>query len=157
MARGPVITLVAVFALGAALLGVNVAASVPTPALSTAAESESAPAPAEAPEAASPGSAASPGTAPARRAFPAKARYGGVTAGGRAVPVTIWVDGGRARIYVCDNREIEQWLYGTARDGVVAATGENGGRLDGRYSEGKITGTVQVAGYPDWSFTARPR
>lgn len=161
MSRGPILTLVAVLALGAALFGLNLAAGGgPTPTPESAAASAptapevdaplkaDAPLEADAPEADAPDS----GTAPD---LPATGRFDGTTAGG--VPVTIWVDGERARASVCDDETIEYWLTGTARDGRVEATGKNGARLDGRYADGRVTGTTQVPGHPAWTYTAGPR
>lgn len=157
MSRGPLLTLIAVLALGVVLLGVNFASGGSTPPAESAAASAPA-APADAPEAAAPEAAApaadSADDAPAT--FPANARYDGVT-DPRAVPVTLWVEGDRARAYVCDNKGIEVWLNGTARDGVVYATGKNGARLDGRYEGGEVGGNVWVPGYPQWTYTARPQ
>jgi hypothetical protein len=152
MSRGPVLTLLAVFALGAVMLGINVAASEPgappdtAAATGTVASAGAPPASAEAPTAAT----AAPDPFPARARFVGEAQ----TANG-TVPVSITVDRERAKIYVCDNRRIEAWLQGSARDGLVDARGRGANHLTGRHEGTQIAGTVQITGYPEWSFTAR--
>jgi hypothetical protein len=102
MVRGPVLTLLAVFAVGAVMLGINVAASEPETAPDTTA--------AAATPAASAGAPTST-TAAAPAPFPARARFvGEAQAASGTIPVSITVDGDRAKVYVCDNRRIEAWL-----------------------------------------------
>jgi serine/threonine-protein kinase len=155
-----VLTLLAVFALGAVMLGINTAASEPgAPPDTTAAEATAPAASTGAPPASAgaPPSAGAP-LAPTAAAepFPARGRFVGEarTANG-AVPVSITVDGERAKVYVCDNRWIEAWLQGSARDGLVDARGRGANHLTGRHEGTQITGSVQVTGYPEWSFTAQ--
>jgi hypothetical protein len=147
MVRGPVLTLLAVFAVGAVMLGINVAASEPETAPETTAGAAT--------PAASVGAQA-PTTAPAPVPFPARGRFVGEaqTANG-TIPVSVTVDGDRAKVYVCDNRRIEAWLQGSARDGLVDARGRGANRLTGSHDATRITGTVQITGYPPWSFTAQ--
>ena len=153
MPRGPVLTLLAVFALGAVMLGINIAASEPGAPPDTTAAAATAPAASAGAPAASAGA---PAASAAPEAFPARARFVGEaqTANG-TIPVSITVDGDRAKVYVCDNRRIEAWLQGSARDGLVDARGRGANHLTGRYGGAQVTGTVQLAGYPEWSFTAQ--
>ncbi len=152
MPRGPLLTLLAVFALGAAMLGVNIAASDPAAPPDTT--SAAATAPAASSGEATTTAAAAPTAAP--DPFPDRARYVGEaqTATG-TIPVSITIDGDRAKVYVCDNRRIEAWLQGSARDGLVDARGRGANHLTGRHEGTQITGTVQITGYPEWSFTAQ--
>jgi hypothetical protein len=147
MPRGPVLTLLAVFAVGAVMLGINTAASVPETAPDTTAAAATPAASAGAPTSTTPA---------APTPFPARARFVGEaqTANG-TIPVSITVDGDRAKVYVCDNRRIEAWLQGSARDGLVDARGRGANRLTGSHDATGISGTVQVTGYPEWSFTAQ--
>src|SRR4051812_21807900 len=158
MPRGPALTLLAVFALGAVMLGINIAASEPgappdtaaAAATGPAASTGAPPASGEAPTATTAATTAAPDPLPARARFVGEAQ----TANG-TVPVSITVDGERAKVYVCDNRRIEAWLQGSARDGLVDARGRGANHLIGRHEGTQIAGTVQITGYPEWSFTAQ--
>jgi hypothetical protein len=152
--RGPVLTLVATLGLAMTLVLVNGATTpdaspAPGPATPAAVAAPS-PAPAE-PAQAAPAPVPEP---PA--AFPAEAEFVGdaETAKG-PVPVTITVDGGRAKAYVCDGRRIEAWLRGTAADGAVELTGRKGARLSGTLDGDTVAGSLRLPGYPEWTFSAR--
>ena len=92
---------------------------------------------------------------PPTAAFPAKAKFVGEAATAKGpIPIAITVDGGRAKAYVCDGKKIEAWLQGTAKDGTVELTGRKGARLSGKLVGDAVEGTVVLAGYPEWTFSA---
>ena len=159
--RGPVLTLVAMLGLALTLVLVNGAttrdaAVVPVAAAPAAVTAAADPAPPSAtPEPAAPtaGAAAEPPAA----AFPATAKFVGEAPTAKGpIPIEITVDGGRAKAYVCDGKKIEVWLQGTAEDGVVELTGRKGARLSGTLTGDAVEGTVVLAGYPEWTFSAGP-
>ena len=94
---------------------------------------------------------------PPAAAFPATAKFVGEAPTAKGpIPIEITVDGGRAKAYVCDGKKIEVWLQGTAEDGVVELTGRKGARLSGTLTGDAVEGTVVLAGYPEWTFSAGP-
>ncbi|MDT0349130.1 hypothetical protein [Pseudonocardia charpentierae] len=157
--RGPVLTLVAMLGLALTLVLVNGATSrdappVPVAAAPAAVTAAADPAPpSAAPEPAAPAPEAA--VEPPAAAFPAKAEFVGEAPTAKGpIPIEITVDGGRAKAYVCDGKKIEVWLQGTAEDGVVELTGRKGARLSGTLTGDAVDGTVVLAGYPEWTFSA---
>lgn len=145
--RGPVGTLVAVLALGAVLVVVNVAgvpdaqpvaavpAAPPSPSPSTPAPTPSTPSPAPAP------------------ALPAEAVYTGRTSGNE-VAVAIAVRDGLAAGYLCDGTAIEAWLEGTAGGDGVILEGRDGARVTATVDGAALFGTVWAPGGGSRPFSA---
>ncbi len=103
-----------------------------------------------------PTSAAAPSTAPAApptTAAPAdqsRATYAG-RVNGAAATIAIAVRDGSAIAYVCDGRQAEAWLQGTASAGQLTMTGSDGASLSGNYDGGKAAGSVAATG-KQWAF-----
>jgi hypothetical protein len=146
--KGPVITLVAAAALGLGVLSANLAQENPPtaperPAASVAASSAT-PAPTTKP------------TVPAPVPFPAKAAFhSDIPTRSGTLAVDIKVTGATATAYACDNYGIEEWLAGSAIDGVVALKSNDGkSRLDGRLeANNTIAGNLSI-GDKQWTYTA---
>jgi hypothetical protein len=143
--RGPILTLVAVAVLGAAILLINISKEEPPPPDQSAAQPTSATAVAPPP---------SPATPPPP-AFPAKADYvGKVATADGTITVEITVDGDKAIAYACDGNTVESWLRGSAVNGAVSlANKDKTSRLDGRLQGDAILGTLSI-GEKKWDFTA---
>jgi hypothetical protein len=140
--RGSLLTLLAVAALAAALLGLNIARE-PAAAPVAAPAVEPAPAPTQAP----------PTTPP-----PAiDAAYAGRTAGNEAT-IAIAVKDGKAVAYLCDGERIEAWLEGTVDGFTLSMHGPDGATVTGDVSEGAVFGeaTVQDRRWPYSAALATP-
>lgn len=140
--RGPILTLVAIAALGLVLFLVNLTAAPGTPPPAQAA------APGTTSASAEPAAAVTP--------FPAQASYTGQTEGkttGEAA-VAITVKGEKASAYLCDGKSLEAWYNGTAVDGKVDLKGKDGNVLTGTLNGDTISGTVSAGG-KSWKFSAK--
>ena len=138
--RGPLITLFAGLAL-ALVLGV-LSANATTDEVArrnAAAEQPAAPA--------APTTAAASPTPPPATAAPAafRAAYAGRVKGG-AASIAIAVRDGGAIAYLCDGRRIEAWMLGSATDGRLQLTGDDGASLIGTFDEGSAAGEVTARG-----------
>lgn len=181
--RGPMLTLLAVLAVGLAVFGVNtVLAGGPAdePAVTTTAQSGSAGsagstgsagsagsdgygAPAEAPTAEAPQAApqaAAPQGAPRQerqeqQAAPAvsDAAFAGRSAGNE-VTVAMGVEGDKVVAYVCDGKRVESWFEGTVDGGKLQLSGVDGD-LTADATDQAVFGTVAV-GDKSWPFSAQP-
>ena len=156
--RGPVLTLVAMLGLALTLVLVNGATTRDAAAVPVAAAPAAVTAAADpAPRSVAPEPAAPTATEPPAAAFPETAKFVGEAPTAKGpIPIEITVDGGRAKAYVCDGKKIEVWLQGTAENGVVELTGRKGARLSGTLTGDAVEGTVVLAGYPEWTFSAGP-
>ncbi|MEJ3655153.1 Ig-like domain-containing protein [Actinomycetes bacterium KLBMP 9759] len=132
--RGPLLTLLALIALGGALLAANGATATPPNAVA-----ESAPAP-EPPVVTTPPPA------------PVQVAYAGRTAGKEAT-IAIAVSDGRAVAYLCDGKKVEAWLEGTVENGALALRAEDGATASGTVTGEAVDGTVTTSG-ATWDFTA---
>lgn len=139
---GPVLTLVAVAALGGGIWLVNEGqrAEPLTPQ----------PAVAQAPAPPSPAP-----VVPAAPAFPARADYvGEIPTKTGVIALEISVTGAEATAYACDNASVEVWLRGSATGGKLDLLGKDGGsRLTGGLGADGLAGQLTV-GAKSWSFTA---
>ena len=150
--RSPLVTLAGLVVAFAIFFGINLANSAPRQAtgpgyssaspssssLDQGSETPSSPATQSASPSASPSET---GTAePEGDQFPDKVVYAGRTDDSTAVAVAVLGD--RAAAYVCDGRNVESWMRGTARDGELNLRAKNGdnleAKLDGSTIEGKI-------------------
>ena len=148
--HGPVLTLLAVALFMAGMFIANMtnakrvqpvsaaalpaASSTPIPTVSTPVS----PAPTVATSAPSPTPIVSSG-------FPPQVAYTGWTAGHEA-SVAIAVKADRAVAYLCDGTQLESWLRGDARGGVLALTGKSGDTLTGRRNGNTVSGEISVRG-----------
>ncbi|HEY0813368.1 MAG TPA: hypothetical protein VGE11_08785 [Pseudonocardia sp.] len=149
----PLLTLLAVFVLGGALIGLN--------ALGDPGNKNGQPSPAAdavgatvAPAAAAPTSAPAPAAAtPAPPAVAQKAYAG--RSSGNEVTVAIAVKDGRAVGYICDGKHVEAWLQGTVRGSDLALKSADGAStILATLDEAKSLGTVAV-GKKQWPFAAK--
>ncbi|MGH3794648.1 MAG: hypothetical protein ACRDSP_07135 [Pseudonocardiaceae bacterium] len=142
--RGPVITLLAVAALAAALLVVNMRTAAQT---QTAAVVVASPANAQPPAAAQSAPAPrQPAGAPASP--PADVRpgtYAGRTSGNEAT-IAIKVRDDKASAYLCAGKRTEAWLKGTVSGGRVTLQGTDGAMATGLVQGDAVFGTVQLQG-----------
>ena len=187
-ARGPVLTLLAVLAVGVAVFAVNtvlnpttstidaaaapLAASAPADGASGYSDGygEAAPAPAEpqaapaaqapaaqAPAAQAPAAQAPAAAAPATRApgRPAVAdtAFAGRSAGNQ-VTLSVGVKDGQVLAYVCDGKDVEEWLTGTMEGSSLTLTGPDGTSMTADTSEDSVLGNVSVGG-KSWPFAAQ--
>jgi hypothetical protein len=172
-ARGPVLTLLAVLAVGAAVFGVNTVvagggteqavtpAAQQAPAADPYAASDGYGAPAAdpygaVPEAAPEGApeAAVPEAAPEQA--PQAAAVTGAFAGrsaGNEVTLAVGMDGDKVVAYVCDGKKIESWFEGTSADGKLQLRGKDG-ELTADATDTAVLGTVAV-GDKSWPFAAQ--
>jgi hypothetical protein len=187
-ARGPVLTLLAVLAVGVAVFAVNtvlnpttstidaaaapLAASAPADGASGYSDGygEAAPAPAEpqaapaaqapaaqAPAAQAPAAQAPAAAAPATRApgRPAVAdtAFAGRSAGNQ-VTLSVGVKDGQVLAYVCDGKDVEEWLTGTMEGSSLTLTGSDGTSMTAGTTEDSVLGNVSVGG-KSWPFAAQ--
>lgn len=149
---GPAVTLAAAAALGLGLFAVNVAKEdTPAPPTPVAASAPSTP-----PQAPPP-SPAPTAEAPAPQQFPATADYvADIPTNNGVLVLEITVDGTTARAYACDNVGIEEWLSGSAVDGVMSLTSaDQGSLLDARLDGDTLAGSLSIDG-KQWDFRAIP-
>ena len=143
---GPLVTLVAVVALGAGLWVFNSSQkSEPAPPAKPTAASTTTPGPGIPP----------PSSAPKLPAFPAKAEYVGKipTADGN-ITLEISINGDKSVAYACDGNTVEVWLRGSATDGALALANPDGSsRLEAKLVGDDLAGTLFI-GERKWDFTA---
>jgi hypothetical protein len=148
-ARGPLLTLGAVAAVGVALWLANVAQEPDrTPPSKPVAQSTTTAAPA-------PSAAPAP---PPPVQFPAKADYVGKipTNGGGVITLEITINGTNAIAYACDGNTVETWLRGSAQNGTVSlANKTKTSRLEGHLDGDNVVGTLWI-GDKKWDFTTTP-
>ncbi|MGE0300869.1 hypothetical protein [Pseudonocardia sp.] len=138
----PLLTLVAVVILGAALFTLS---SINNPA-NQAAEQAQAAAPPPPAEAAPPAPAVEPPVV-------VEKAYAGRSAD-RRMTIAIAVKDGKAIAYVCDGKKIEAWLDGTLQGDTLALTGKDGASVTGIANEQSSEGEIVVAG-KTWKYTAK--
>jgi hypothetical protein len=147
--KGPVLTLVAAAALGIGVFSANVAQQDPSAAperpATSVATSTVKPAPPTKP------------SPPAPAPFSAKATFhGDIPNRNGVLTVDIKVNGTKATAYACDNYGIEEWLAGSAVDGVVSMKSDDGKSwLDGRHeANDTIVGNLSIDD-KQWIYTAK--
>ena len=166
--RGPVITLLAVAALAAVLLVVNMRTVAETAARATAqpaaepsgkAQSQNEPSGNEPPGKDRPGNGQAPVVTeppppppgPPPSAEPVN--YAGRTSGNEAT-IAIAVEGEAASAYVCDGAQVESWLDGTMKNGRLDLQGAHGAKVTGAIQDGAVFGTMSVQG-EQWPYSAQ--
>jgi len=149
--RGPLATLLAVAATGAAVVATNVVLTAGPSDVERPEAALSANATGYAPDGAGAAAPAPAGPAPAAPVAPA--RYDGRTAGDEAT-VRVTVENGQAKAYLCNaDKSIESWVDGTSADGKLRMTGKDGSSVDAT-SDGKyVFGTARSDG-KSWPFSA---
>lgn len=143
--RGPLLTIVAVLAVGLIVLLVNIGQG----GRETGAAADTAGAATETQAAA---------TEPPRAttAAPEPVVSGGVYAGrtaGRELTIAIAVSGERAVGYACDGKKIEAWLEGTLTGDQLSLNAKDGTTAQGTVSAGEVAGTLTADG-ETYQFTA---
>lgn len=143
--RGPLVTAVVVLVGLAGFLVVNTAGGLVQTtggaAIPAAAETAGQPPPT---------SQAPAQTTPAAPAFPAEVVYAGKASTGR-LAIAVAVKGEQAAAYLCDGRNVEAWLRGTAAQGkAVLSTKDGSSRLTAALDGQDLTGVVSIGGreYP---------
>jgi hypothetical protein len=144
----PILTLLAVAALGAVLLVAN---SLSAPGAQNLAATTPAPSSA-AVEPAAPPPPPEPTPTPAPPAVAEKAYTG--RSSGNEVAVAIAVKDGRAVAYVCDGKKIEAWLEGTLVGDQLSLTGAKGATISGSVTDVAALGSVAVGG-KQWPYAAK--
>ena len=149
--KGPILTLVATAALGIGVFSANLAqdgpSAAPQPPAASGASSTVKPTPPPTPVAPA---------APAPAPFPTKAAFhANIPTRSGTLTLDIKVDATKASAYACDNYGIEEWLSGTAVDGVVSMKSSDGtSRLNGRHqANDTIEGNLSI-GDKNWDYTA---
>jgi hypothetical protein len=154
--RGPVITTVVVLG---GLLGLMIANSAGGGETGAAAPAAAQTSTAAAPAAAQTSTAAAPSPAtttkpapPPTPQFPAQVVYAG-KAQGTHIAIAVAVKGDQSAAYLCDGRDVEAWLRGTAKNGQVDLKSKSGkSHLVGRLNGKKLTGTITLS-TKDYAFT----
>ncbi len=127
--HAPILTLVAVAALFAVLLIVNIGTTTPNVQ-------------------AQPTIAPSPRSAPASAAAPAPSPLSeGVFVGrsdDKKVTLAIAIKGDRAAGYLCDGKSLEAWLKGTVTGDQVELLGKDGAKVTGTFGADTIRGTMTI-------------
>ena len=152
--RSPLVTLAGLVVAFTIFFGINLANSAPRgatgPGYSSASPSASSldqssdtpspPATQQASPTATPGETAT--AEPEGDQFPDKVVYAGRTDDGAAIAVAVLGD--RAAAYVCDGRNVESWMRGTARDGELNLRAKNGDTLEAKLDGSAIEGTIEL-------------
>lgn len=149
--EGPILTLVATAALGLGVFSVNLAQDAPSAAPRPPAASSSSSTVKSTP----PPRPVAP-TTPAPAPFRTKAAFhANIPARTGTLTVDIKVNATKATAYACDNQGTEEWLSGTAVDGVVSMSSSDGtSRLGGRHqANDTIEGNLSI-GDKHWDYTA---
>ena len=145
----PILTLVAVAVLGAALFVANTLTNpAPQSVAAPAPVAESAPAPPAPPAepAPPPPAPTPPPPAVAEKIFTGRSA-------GNEVTVAVAVKDGRAVAYVCDGKKIEAWLEGTLVGNELSLKGSTDGALAGLVTDTAVLGIVAVGG-KQWPYSA---
>src|SRR5215211_20224 len=154
--RSPLFTLAGLVIAFAVFFGINLANSAPRQAVDDGYPSASptantptdqpSPVPSQtATEEASPsGSPTETATQGAEDAqFPDKVVYAGRTKDGSAA-IAVAVLGDRAAAYLCDGRNVESWLRGTAENAELKLQAKSGDTLEARLEGSKISGEIEI-------------
>lgn len=154
--RSPLVTLAGLVVAFGLFFGINLANSAPRQEVGAgySSGSPSATEPTDQPTAVpSPTAteAATPSASPTETAtqdqagdeFPNKIVYAGRTQDGSAA-IAVAVLGGQAAAYLCDGRNVESWLRGTASEGKLNLRSKDGDSLEAKLDGSKITGEIEV-------------
>jgi hypothetical protein len=153
--RSPLVTLAGLVVAFAIFFGINLANSAPrgvtgpgyssvSPSAGSPDQSSVTPSPPgtqQASPTASPSETAT--TEPEGDQFPDKIVYAGRTDDDSAA-IAVAVLGDRAAAYVCDGRNVESWMRGTARDGELNLRAKNGDAAEAKLDGSTIEGTIEL-------------
>lgn len=87
--------------------------------------------------------------------FPAEVVYAG-KADGSNVAIAVAVKGGQAVAYLCDGKNVEAWLRGTAKNGQLSVVSDDDSALLTATMAGKGINGTAVAGDLEFTFTIGP-
>jgi hypothetical protein len=152
--RSPLVTLAGLVIAFGVFFGINLANSAPHQALDQGYPSPSASSPTDQPTEVPSRAATEPATPsagptetatqePVADEFPNKIVYAGRTEDGSAA-IAVAVLGGQAAAYLCDGRNVESWLRGTAQEGELKLRSKNGDTLQAKLDGSKITGEIEA-------------
>jgi hypothetical protein len=151
--RSPLVTLAGLVVAFAIFFGINLANSAPRratgPGYSSASPSESSPSnqtqsPPATQQATPTASRSETATAePEGDQFPEKVVYAGRT-DDDSTAIAVAVLGDRAAAYVCDGRNVESWMRGSARDGELKLRAKNGDTVEAKLEGSTIDGTIEL-------------
>ncbi|HEY6595199.1 MAG TPA: hypothetical protein VI011_14065 [Asanoa sp.] len=147
----PLLTLLAGLGVGAVLFVANTIVSQPHKAPPRSGTAVQAAATRAAPTSAAPSAATT--APPAAAVKKITATWAGKVDGGKA-SIAIAAKEGVAVAYLCDGNRVEGWLRGTAADGKLSLSGENGDRLTGTFGNGRAEGSVSVGRWT-WTFDVK--
>jgi hypothetical protein len=151
--RSPLVTLAGLVVAFAVFFGINLANSAPRQATGAGYSSASPSASSQSNEtqSPSPNQQASPTASPSETAtaepegnqFPEKVVYAGRT-DDDSTAIAVAVLGDRAAAYVCDGRNVESWMRGSARDGELNLRAKNGDTVEAKLEGSTIDGTIEL-------------
>src|SRR5215213_2100784 len=151
--RSPLVTLAGLLVAFAVFFGINLANSAPRQATGPGYSSASPSASSQNNETQSPSPTqqASPTASPSETAtaepeakhFPEKVVYAGRT-DDDSTAIAVAVLGDRAAAYVCDGRNVESWMRGSARDGELNLRAKNGDTVEAKLEASTIDGTIEL-------------
>ena len=153
--RSPLVTLAGLVVAFALFFGINLASSAPrqatnpeyssaSPSASSADQTSETPSPSATEQASGTASPNRTATAePAGDEFPNKVVYAGRTDDDRAA-IAVAVLGDQASAYLCDGRNVESWMRGTAQDGELKLRAKNGDTLEAKLDGSKIEGKIEI-------------
>jgi hypothetical protein len=151
--RSPLVTLAGLVVAFAVFFGINLANSAPRQATGPGYSSASPSASSQSNEtqSPSPNQQASPTASPSETAtaepegnqFPEKVVYAGRT-DDDSTAIAVAVLGDRAAAYVCDGRNVESWMRGSARDGELNLRAKNGDTVEAKLEGSTIDGTIEL-------------
>jgi len=151
--RSPLVTLAGLVVAFAVFFGINLANSAPRQATGPGYSSASPSASSQGTETQSPSptqqasATAGPGETataePDGDQFPEKVVYAGRT-DDDSTAIAVAVLGDRAAAYVCDGRNVESWMRGSAQDGELNLRAKNGHTMEAKLEGSRIDGTIEL-------------
>jgi hypothetical protein len=151
--RSPLVTLAGLVVAFAIFFGINLANSAPrqatgpgyssaSPSASSQSNQTESPSPTQ--QASATASPSETTTAePEGDQFPEKVVYAGRT-DDDSTAIAVAVLGDRAAAYVCDGRNVESWMRGSARDGELNLRAKNGDTVEAKLDGSTIDGTIEL-------------
>ena len=151
--RSPLVTLAGLVVAFAVFFGINLANSAPrqatgpgyssaSPSASSQSNETQSPSPTQqASQTAGPSETAT--AEPEANHFPEKVVYAGRT-DDDSTAIAVAVLGDRAAAYVCDGRNVESWMRGSARDGELNLRAKNGDTVEAKLEGSTIDGTIEL-------------
>src|SRR5829696_147836 len=151
--RSPLVTLAGLVVAFAIFFGINLANSAPRQATGPGYSSASPSASSQSNQTESPSTTqqVTPTASPSETAtaepegdqFPEKVVYAGRT-DDDSTAIAVAVLGDRAAAYVCDGRNVESWMRGSARDGELNLRAKNGDTVEAKLEGSTIDGRIEL-------------